>query len=246
MRPPQFDSHADDYEAQCASGLAVSGEPKEFFARGRLEMLRARWDRAGRTEPARVLDYGCGVGDVTALLAETFPRAQVLGLDPSERCVARARARFTGPRVSFETLADETEIAPCDLVHLNGVVHHVPPAERKRLFAHLAGLLAPAGVLVVFENNPWNPGARLVMSRIAFDRDAVPISAPALRGLVRGAGLRVCETRSLFWFPRPLAALRPLERFLVRVPFGAQYAVIAQRTASPRAAAEAQPPRARP
>jgi hypothetical protein len=87
--------------------------------------------------------------------------------------------------------------------------------------------LAPQGVLAVFENNPWNVGARMVMRRIPFDRDAVPLSPPALRALLGGAGLSVRSTRFLFYFPRPLAALRPLEPWLVRVPLGAQYWVLA-------------------
>ena len=34
----------------------------------------------------------------------------------------------------------------------------------------------PAGYFALFENNPWNPGARLVMRRIPFDRDAIMLS----------------------------------------------------------------------
>src|SRR6059036_11455 len=42
-----------------------------------------------------------------------------------------------------------------------------------------------------WENNPWNPGTRLVMSRIPFDRDAVPLSPPEVRRLVLTAGFRL-------------------------------------------------------
>jgi hypothetical protein len=93
----------------------------------------------------------------------------------------------------------------------------------------LRDVLAPAGWLALFENNPWNPGARMVMRRIPFDRAAVPLSPPETRRLLETAGLRVHGTRSLFYFPRPLAALRPLERYLARVPLGAQYWVLASR-----------------
>ena len=33
-------------------------------------------------------------------------------------------------------------------------------------------LLRPNGIFALWENNPWNPGTRLVMRRIPFDRDA--------------------------------------------------------------------------
>ena len=225
--PPVFDSHASDYETQCTQGLSVSGESKDFFARGRVAFLRAFWDLAGRSEPERVIDFGCGVGDVTHVLAEAFPRARVLGLDPSPRCVERAQREFGSPRVTFATLADAPADTRAQVVHLNGVIHHVPPADRGPVFESLASLLSPGGTLALFENNPVNPGTRLVMSRIPFDRDASTITAWGVRRHLRSVGLRPVATRYLFYFPRPLRALRPLERFLTRVPLGAQYGVFA-------------------
>lgn len=229
MNTPAFDSHASDYETQLSQGLSVSGESKEFFARGRIAYVRRAWDRQRRPEPTRVIDFGCGVGDVTPALAEAFPSAQVLGLDPSPRCVERARAQFASERVGFATIADAPADASAQLVHVNGVIHHVAPANRVAVFASLASLVAPGGLVALFENNPWNPGTRLVMSRIPFDRDAVTITAPEVRRHLGDAGLRPVETRYLFYFPRPLSALRFLERFLARLPLGAQYGVLAEK-----------------
>ena len=45
-----FDSHAQDYESQLMQGLRLSGESKEFYARGRLVHLKARWRAMGRLE----------------------------------------------------------------------------------------------------------------------------------------------------------------------------------------------------
>ena len=230
MNTPAFDSHASDYESQLSQGLSVSGESKDFFARGRIAYLRRAWDRRqGRPEPGRVIDFGCGVGDVTPILAEVFPRAQVLGLDPSSRCVERARSRFASDRISFATIADAPAGTSADLVHLNGVIHHVAPADRPGVFASLASLVAPGGMVALFENNPWNPGTRLVMSRIPFDKDAVTIAAPDVRRHLRDVGLRPAETRFLFYFPRALSALRFLEPFLARLPLGAQYGVLSEK-----------------
>jgi SAM-dependent methyltransferase len=226
MSGPVFDSHADAYETDCMRGLAVSGESKEFFARGRLTHLARVLAERGRPRPSRIVDFGCGVGDVSALLAETFPGASVLGVDPSARCVDRARQERSSSGVSFATLG-EVPCEPADLVHLNGVLHHVAVSERPAFMQALRAWVGRGGVLALFENNPFNPGTRLVMSRISFDRDAVPISAPRTRALLRNAGFRVLETRYLFYFPRPLKALRPAERLLTRIPLGAQYAVLA-------------------
>jgi trans-aconitate methyltransferase len=226
---PVFDSHADQYETDCMRGLAVSGESKEFFARGRLAYLEAAVRRLDGGRPQRIVDFGCGIGDVTALLAETYPQATVLGVDSSTRCIDRAKGAHAGGRVSFAPIGASTEAPPAsfDLLHMNGVVHHVPPADRRALMETVAGLVRPRGVVAVFENNPLNPGTRLVMSRIPFDKGTQPITAWGTRRLMRAAGLQIVETAYLFYFPRPLRALRWLEPFLTRVPLGAQYVVIA-------------------
>ncbi len=225
---PAFDSHASDYEQQCMQGLKVSGESKQFFAEGRVAFLRSWWDREGRCEPQRIVDYGCGIGDVTAILAEVFPEAQITGLDPSARCVERAAQRYATRRVGFSVLqgfdADAEE--PADLIHLNGVVHHVDPEDRPRLFDALAQRVSRHGVVALFENNPLNPGTRIVMARIPFDRDAAPVPAWEAHRRLRSARLRPLYTGYMFYFPRFLRVLRPLERLLVRLPLGAQYCVL--------------------
>lgn len=235
--PPEeagFDPHVEDYDDQLMRGLRASGESKEFFARGRVEHLRAWWRAAGRAEPRRVLDFGCGLGEGAALLAEAFPGADVFGVDTSRKCVERAAERQAGSRARFRPLGEfEAEGGPgVDVVHVNGVLHHVVPEERPALYRRLAAMLAPRGVVAVFENNPFNPGTRWVMSRIPFDRDAVLLSPGELRRGLAGAGLVPRDTSSLFWFPRALAFLRPLERLLAPLPLGAQYGVIAERPAA--------------
>lgn len=231
-RRAQFDSHAASYEAQLKQGLDVSGESKEFFARGRVRALRQWWEQGARAEPRRVIDYGCGIGDTGPLLAEAFPSAQVLGLDPSDSCVARARREFSGARVAFAPLGDFAPAAgkEADLIYLNGVVHHVPLSDRPHLFQQLASWLAPGGAVALFENNPWNPGTRIVMSRIPFDRDAILVPPAEARRRLRAAGLTPRVTGFYFYFPNLLHVLRPLERWLTRVPMGAQYGVFADST----------------
>jgi len=228
---PQFDSHALEYEAQCMQGVGLSGESKEFFARGRIDSLHEWWGQTGRAAPRFIVDYGCGIGDASPLLAKMFPESRVMGVDPSTDCIARARQSQAADRVSYQPLGEfaGSELGTADLVHVNGVLHHVEPAERPQFFRAIADLLAPDGVVALFENNPLNPGTRLLMARIPFDRDAIPVLPWEARRLMQDAGLCGVDTRFLFYFPRFLSALRPLERFLVRLPLGAQYGVFAVR-----------------
>jgi hypothetical protein len=69
-----------------------------------------------------------------------------------------------------------------------------------------------------------------VMSRIPFDRDAVPLTARAARAMLLRAGLEIIATDFLFIFPRVLRWLRPLEPSLASLPLGAQYQILCRRS----------------
>src|SRR4029077_4423041 len=66
--------------------------------------------RVGASDPGYVVDLGCGPGNLTAALAERWPRADVVGLDNSPEMIDAAQAE-AGPRLSF-ALADLREWRP--------------------------------------------------------------------------------------------------------------------------------------
>ncbi len=228
-----FDREAGDYDAQLERGLTLSGEDRRFFAQGRAAFLARWWREQRRAGPTSIVDWGCGNGEGSVELAHAFPGASLMGVDPSGASIEAARARFGTPGLRFSTLEDAQRegVAPADLVHLNGVVHHVPVAERPDFFARLGAQVKPGGVLALFDNNPLNPGTHLVMARIAFDRDAVKVPHWEARRRLRAAGLLPERARFLFVFPRALRGLRALEPALEGVPLGAQCCVIAHRGA---------------
>lgn len=67
------------------------------------------------------------------------------------------------------------------------------------------------------------------MSRIPFDRDAIPLSPSEARSLVVDVGFEVLRTDFLFIFPGWLKPLRWLERFVSCLPFGGQYQVLCRK-----------------
>lgn len=218
---------AAEYDAMLQRGLDLSGEDKHYFIRGRLADLAASLP-AGFA-PRRVLDFGCGIGDATTRLAELFPAARVVGVDTADEALAHAERVHGGERVGFARVAELAGLERFDLVYVNGVFHHIAPAERPRALAAIRDALVPGGRFALFENNPLNPGTRLVMRRIPFDRDAITLTPWETRRMLEGAGFEVAPARYLFFFPRPLAALRRLEPALLRLPLGAQYWVPAQK-----------------
>jgi trans-aconitate 2-methyltransferase len=63
------------------------------------ERLRPALDLLARIDvaaPTTVVDIGCGAGNVTALLAQRWPRARIVGVDNSREMLAKARASTVG------------------------------------------------------------------------------------------------------------------------------------------------------
>jgi trans-aconitate 2-methyltransferase len=80
--------------------------------------------RIGAERPRRVVDLGCGPGDLTATLAERWPSAAVAGIDSAPEMIAEAQSRDT--TVTFR-VGDVREWRPdADVVVSNATLQWVP------------------------------------------------------------------------------------------------------------------------
>jgi SAM-dependent methyltransferase len=222
-----FDSYAGSYEQALQRGVGLSGEDSAYFARARVAWV-ARLLAELAFEARSVLDYGCGTGSTTPLLLDLPGTIKVLGTDLSTELLERARREHASEAIGFAPLATPPKEAN-DLAYCNGVFHHISPDGRGAAIEYLWRSLRAGGLFAFWENNPWNPGTRLVMRRIPFDRDAITLSAPTARKLLTAGGFEILRTDFLFVFPRALSPLRPLESAMAKLPLGAQYLVLARK-----------------
>jgi SAM-dependent methyltransferase len=223
----EFDAYAERYEEACHRGLSLTGESREYFAETRVR-LTANWcSDAGPVR--RVLDFGCGVGSAAPLLRDRFENAELLGIDNSSQSIARANETFGEEGSIFATAFTAADADTCEVGYCNGVFHHIPPPERGAAVRDIFAALRPGGLFALWENNPWNPGTRIVMCRIPFDRDAILLWPSETRRLLLAAGFEIVQTSYHFYFPALLRALRPLEAALSRIPLGGQYCVLARK-----------------
>jgi SAM-dependent methyltransferase len=217
---------SEQYDAMLRMGVGLSGEDPAYFMRGRIDDL-VRSLPVGGGKPARILDFGCGTGESSAYLAEKYPGASVFGVDTSEPAIELAKRRHGSPHIRFGPIDALQNEPPFQLCYVNGVFHHIEPPRRLEAVRTIHNALSPGGHFALFENNPWNPGTRMVMRRIPFDRDAQTLTSGETRKLMHEGGFRLARpVRFLFYFPRPLSFLRPLEPALLRLPLGAQYYVL--------------------
>jgi SAM-dependent methyltransferase len=228
MSGPEFDLHADTYDADLNQALSVSGEDKDYFASRRVRWV-AQCLTKSPEKPSHILDYGCGIGDTSKLLQGAFDARRVVGVDISPRSVELAAERNGTATCQFMSFPDYTSLEAIDLAYCNGVFHHIPIAMRGSAVEYIFYRLRPGGVFSFWENNPWNLGTRYVMSQCVFDHDAVTIPPPEARALLRKQGFEIVRTDYCFFFPRFLGALRFLETRLSHVPLGAQYHILCRR-----------------
>ena len=85
--------------------------------------------RVGADDPSYVADLGCGPGNLTAVLADRWPAAEVVGVDSSPEMIDAAQAETRNrDRLSF-TLADIRDWRPdrkADVLLSNAVLQWVP------------------------------------------------------------------------------------------------------------------------
>lgn len=228
ISPPEFDQYSADYDLMLAKGLAISGEDKDHFAKGRIIWLKERLDDLGAA-PQSIMDFGCGNGASVPLLQQRFGARSVVGVDPSAELIKRAERDYGAKNQLFKQMSEYSPNEMTDVVYCNGVFHHIHPSHRAKAAAYVWRALKPGGYWAFWENNPWNPGTRYVMSRIPFDKDAVPLRASEARQLLQCSGFHILRVDYLFVFPKCLNKLRCIEPWLSKYPVGGQYLVLGRK-----------------
>jgi SAM-dependent methyltransferase len=100
----------------------------------------------------RALDLGCGAGRHAVLLAERF--THVDAIDVSRPMIEIATARRSRPNIAYRQadLLDAAGSGEYDLVLSVMTLHHVP--DLQAALAHIKGLLAPGGRIVLVDPYP--------------------------------------------------------------------------------------------
>ncbi len=177
------------------------------YGRFRAERSAPFVDLLALVEPRdapRVLDLGCGTGELTRLAHERLGARETLGVDSSQAMLAKAAAH-AGGGVSFRT-GDIATFAEggFDVVLSNAAVHWVP--DHPSLLPRLAALLAPGGQLAIQmpanESHPSHAVAREVAREPAFAgplagfvRESPVLEPEAYAHLLHGIGFEAQRVR---------------------------------------------------
>lgn len=203
------------------------------YSRFGSERGRPFFDLVGQvdaTDPRRVVDLGCGPGDLTATLAQRWPGAEVLGVDSSSEMIATAAGRAGGNLGFVLGAAEKFSAAGVDVLVSNALLQWVPT--HRELLRRWADELEPGGWLAFQVPDNFGAPSHLLLREVAESprwrgllggthRNADRVAAPAdYLELLLGAGLRASvwctEYQHLLPGPDPVlewvrgTALRPL------------------------------------
>jgi len=141
----------------------------------------------------RVLELGCGTGNLTLRVAARYPGAALTLVDGAGEMLELSRHRLAAAASScavtcVETTFERVELQPAsfDLVTSSISLHHV--VEKPALFRRLFALLAPGGALVYSDQMRGRTDAHhaLNMDRMRdFWRESEPLSLDEQRSLDR-------------------------------------------------------------
>jgi 2-polyprenyl-3-methyl-5-hydroxy-6-metoxy-1,4-benzoquinol methylase len=139
----------EEFGPECVSAL-------DLINRGQYEhrftdyWMKAMPEAAERLRAGgRALDVGCGSGRVCIALAEAFPAAEVVGIDPDEESIRRAKA--AAPKLNFlvKTTANLERGPGFDFISLCDALHDL--AEPLATLRQVRTLLKPEGTLFIVE-----------------------------------------------------------------------------------------------
>jgi ubiquinone/menaquinone biosynthesis C-methylase UbiE len=127
-------------------------------------------DQARIRPDDRVLDIGCGTGNLTLLVATRYPTASVVGLDPDPAALDRARKKAAKGKLSAAFDQGFAEELPypdrsVDVVLCSLALHHVTEEHRIQSLREVARVLRPGGTFHLLEmakGDPARPVNRLV------------------------------------------------------------------------------------
>src|SRR5262245_45412168 len=142
----------------------IYDDPNFFAGYSSLERFGAGWRRAMEradflallpgVEGRRVLDLGCGAGQLAHHLAAAGA-AEVVAVDVSERMLELARGQWSHPKVTYRREAIEQTVFSADrfdLIVSSLALHYV--GDYRGLVARIARWLVPGGVLVYSTEHP--------------------------------------------------------------------------------------------
>jgi len=153
----------------------------------------------------KILDVGCGIGELCHSMSRQDPLAEIIGIDPSVKMIKRATEKFSGKNISYicghpDSLPEDQKF---DLIVSTNAFPYM--MDKTKALAGMKMLLKPNGrVLLLFANrNNLYDAFWLMLVKLTTSSAEYP-SVSSLHNLLKESGFEVGKTEpieSLFFIP---------------------------------------------
>lgn len=230
-----FDKYAETYDTGHDKAVAVSGFKSDYFHEYKFkEVINFLKSQGLIKKKIKFLDFGCGIGRSVDYLKK-FPNISIYGIDVSEGEINVARKNSKGLKnVKFSSF-DGVNIPfkeKFDVIFVANVFHHIKRNNQQKVMKKIAQSLTDGGYLFIFEHNPLNPMTQWIYYKndYQFDKNSNLLSPMHTKTLLKKSGLFKNTVNFKIFFPRSFSNFIKYEKYLSKVPFGAHYYYIAQKT----------------
>jgi SAM-dependent methyltransferase len=199
--PGQFGQETDNV----AKYDRASGVERRLLGRFRARLLEVLVPLA----PERVLDAGCGEGQVSAWLADALPGGRISGVDGRPEAVEAYRARNPGLDARVGDLAAlPFEDGAFDLVLSTEVLEHLPDP---RVVLRELGRVSAGHLFLTVPHEPFFRAGNLARGRYVSRLGSTPghVSTWGRRGLEHTVGSEAEVVRWVSLFPWQGVLARP-------------------------------------
>jgi ubiquinone/menaquinone biosynthesis C-methylase UbiE len=120
----------------------------------------------------RVLEIGCGTGNLLILIKRLHPQAEVVGLDPDQKALARARRKAEREALPVELTPGFAQELPYqnasfDQVFSSLMFHHLGQDEKKATLREVRRVLKPGGSLQLLDFGGEKVPSDGIMARLS-------------------------------------------------------------------------------
>jgi len=99
----------------------------------------------------RILELGCGTGNLTELIIQKYPHAEVVAVDISGQIIKECRQRLQSEAVEYlqkDFMEISFEPSTFDLVLSSIAIHHLKDEDKRILFSRLNTFIRSGGVFI--------------------------------------------------------------------------------------------------
>ena len=236
----EFDNYAKDYQFGCDNYIKkILGSKPGDYLNIKINWLKPfllhKVIKSSKSQ-INLLDYGCGNGLFLHLINKLDLNIHLSGLDTSKEMLTNAKKLLLSDKIDqLFFIPDEVNSIPTnyyDVIIISSVLHHIAIKDRLDVFKKLEKLLAPGGYLIIFEHNPNNPITNYVVRHTTIDQNAILLKPKEIFDYLKDINnLQFFNLNYLMFLPPRLQhqLTRLIERLLIKLPYGAQYALIAKK-----------------